>query len=82
MLRYGSLVQGADVYRHVMRRIWWARPLYLLACAPGLRCLFDAGYRAFATHRPAFPARADCPAPTRPAERLSPSLRNVPPHRA
>ena len=34
-----------------MRRIWWARPLYLLAVAPGLRGLFDLGYRTFARHR-------------------------------
>jgi predicted DCC family thiol-disulfide oxidoreductase YuxK len=54
LLADGSQVQGADVYRHVMRRISWARPLYLLACAPGLRRLFDAGYRAFATHRHRF----------------------------
>lgn len=54
LLADGRHVQGADVYRYVMCRIWWARPLYLLTCAPGLRRLFDAGYRAFATHRHRF----------------------------
>jgi predicted DCC family thiol-disulfide oxidoreductase YuxK len=54
LLRDGRQVQGADVYRHVMRRIWWARPFYLLACAPGLRRVFDGAYRAFATHRHRF----------------------------
>jgi len=33
----GIQVKGADVYRHLMRRIWWAYPLFLLACTPGLR---------------------------------------------
>src|SRR4051812_18073451 len=40
----GSQIQGADVYRQIMRDIWWAYPLFLLACAPGLRTLFDLGY--------------------------------------
>lgn len=54
LLRDGSQVQGADVYRHVMRRIWWAWPFWLLACAPGLRRVFDAAYRAFADNRHRF----------------------------
>ena len=44
-------VNGADVYRHLMKRIWWAYPLFLLATAPVLRRLFDPGYRTFATNR-------------------------------
>lgn len=47
----GGHVAGADVYRYVMRRLWWAFPLYLLAVAPGTRRLFDAAYRAFARRR-------------------------------
>ena len=47
----GVQVQGADVYRHVMRTIWWAYPFFLMASAPGLRTIFDRSYRAFATHR-------------------------------
>jgi predicted DCC family thiol-disulfide oxidoreductase YuxK len=47
----GTQVQGADVYRQIMREIWWAYPLCLLASAPVLRSVFDLGYRAFATNR-------------------------------
>jgi predicted DCC family thiol-disulfide oxidoreductase YuxK len=47
----GSLLSGADVYRFVMRRMWWTYPLYLLSEIPGLRGLFDWGYRKFARHR-------------------------------
>lgn len=51
LLRDGRQLQGADVYRYVMRRLWWAYPLYVLAVAPGLRRLFDRAYRTFADHR-------------------------------
>lgn len=51
LLRDGGVVRGADTYRFAMRRIWWARPLYLLSITPGLRALFDLGYRTFARHR-------------------------------
>ena len=51
LLPDGRHLEGADVYRHVMRRIWWARPLWLLAVTPGLRRIFDAAYRAFADNR-------------------------------
>ena len=51
LFRDGRQLQGADVYRYVMRRLWWAYPLYLLAAAPGLRWLFDRAYRVFADHR-------------------------------
>src|SRR5215217_6887171 len=27
----GSLVSGAEVYRYILRRLWWAYPLYLLS---------------------------------------------------
>lgn len=47
----GRQLRGADVYRHVLRRIWWALPLHLFAVAPITRRLFDWGYRAFADHR-------------------------------
>src|SRR2546426_9560448 len=36
LLADGTQVQGADVYRHVMKRIWWAYPMWVLACAPVL----------------------------------------------
>jgi predicted DCC family thiol-disulfide oxidoreductase YuxK len=47
----GRLVSGADVYLHVMRRVWWTYPLYLLCSLPGLNALFRAGYRSFARNR-------------------------------
>jgi predicted DCC family thiol-disulfide oxidoreductase YuxK len=47
----GRIVRGADTYRVAMRRLWWARPLYLLTVTPGLRPLFDRGCRAFARRR-------------------------------
>ncbi len=47
----GKQMRGAEAYRYLMKRIWWAKPLYFLSTLPGLRTLFDAGYRAFADHR-------------------------------
>ena len=47
----GRLTSGADVYRFVMQRRWWAYPLYLLSVMPGGRQVFDEAYRAFARHR-------------------------------
>ena len=47
----GRQLVGADVYRYVMRNIWWAYPLYVLSIIPGLRQLFDLGYRLFADNR-------------------------------
>ena len=47
----GTLVTGANVYRTVMRSLWWAYPVYLLPATPRLRWAFDRGYRAFADHR-------------------------------
>jgi len=51
LLRDGRQLAGADVYRYVLRRLWWAWPLYLMAAAPGLRRLFDSAYRALADRR-------------------------------
>jgi predicted DCC family thiol-disulfide oxidoreductase YuxK len=51
LLATDERIQGADVYRFVMRRIWWACPMYFVAIAPGLSRLFDGCYRLFATHR-------------------------------
>jgi predicted DCC family thiol-disulfide oxidoreductase YuxK len=47
----GRDLAGGDVYRYIMRRIWWAYPLYLLSIAPIARRIFDAAYRTFANHR-------------------------------
>ena len=51
LLPNGEQRQGADVYRHVLRRIWWAMPLYVLTVTPILRNMFDAAYRVFADNR-------------------------------
>jgi predicted DCC family thiol-disulfide oxidoreductase YuxK len=51
LLADGRQISGADVYRHVMSRIWWAYPLYLLSVAPLSRQAFDWGYRTFAANR-------------------------------
>ena len=51
LLKDGRQVVGADVYRHVMRRIWWAYPVYALSVAPYFRDVFDWGYRTFVTSR-------------------------------
>ena len=47
----GEVIPGADAYRWAFRRIWWAWPLYVLSITPGLRRLFDLGYRTFAENR-------------------------------
>lgn len=51
LLADGSQVSGAEVYRYVMRRIWWAWPAYLFSITPGFRAVFDWGYRTFAANR-------------------------------
>jgi predicted DCC family thiol-disulfide oxidoreductase YuxK len=51
LLNDGRLISGADVYRYVIRRLWWSYPLYLLSVTPGLRAVFDWSYRTFAQHR-------------------------------
>ena len=61
----GSQVRGADVYRYVLQRIWWAYPLYMLSVAPILWRVFDWGYRTFATHRYRFSRACRLPGATR-----------------
>ena len=51
LLDDGTQIVGANAYRYVMRRIWWARPFYVLSVLPGLRRLFDLSYRRFADNR-------------------------------
>lgn len=51
LLTDGSDLQGAEVYRYVMRRIWWAWPIYFLSTLPLLRTIFDGAYRRFADNR-------------------------------
>ncbi len=64
LLDGGRELRGADAYRYVMRRIWWAYPFYLLSVTPLLRHLFDRGYRAFADNRYHF--SRSCALPSRP----------------
>ena len=47
----GRHLVGAEVYRWVMRRLWWAWPIFVLSLVPGFRQLFDASYRAFVRNR-------------------------------
>jgi predicted DCC family thiol-disulfide oxidoreductase YuxK len=63
LLDGGGDLRGANAYRYVMRRIWWAYPLYLLSVTPLLRHLFDSTYRAFADNRYHF--SRSCPLPAR-----------------
>lgn len=51
LLPDGNQVVGADVYRHCMRRIWWAWPLWLFSILPIKRDVFDWAYRKFARNR-------------------------------
>jgi predicted DCC family thiol-disulfide oxidoreductase YuxK len=51
LLADGRQVRDADVYRHVMRRVWWAFPIYVLSVMPLLRAVFNLGYRLFADNR-------------------------------
>ena len=47
----GRQFYGADVYRVLLKNIWWASPLYFLSIVPGLRLIFDRTYRFVADHR-------------------------------
>jgi len=51
LLANGEQLVGAAAYRHLMRRIGWTTPLYLLSILPVFRTLFDLGYRLFADNR-------------------------------
>ena len=62
LLDSGRQLRGADAYRYVMRRIWWAYPIYVLSVLPLLRHLFDLAYRAFADNRYHFSPSCELPA--------------------
>lgn len=51
LLANDSQIEGADVYRYVMKHIWWAYPVFILAALPVFRQIFDFGYRTFARNR-------------------------------
>jgi predicted DCC family thiol-disulfide oxidoreductase YuxK len=78
LLASGEKIAGAEVYRYLMRRIWWATPIYLLSTLPLLRRLFDAGYRAFADNRYWISQTCHLPALKDPKEKIKadPSLRS------
>lgn len=50
-LTAGEHIHGADVYRYVLRRIWYAYPIYLFSITPVFRRAFDWAYRRFAINR-------------------------------
>lgn len=51
LLPDGTQLRGANVYRHVMRKIWWAWPIYCFSILPITSQIFDWGYRTFARNR-------------------------------
>jgi predicted DCC family thiol-disulfide oxidoreductase YuxK len=61
LMANGEQVQGADVYRYAMKRIWWSYPIYLLSVVPVCRKMFDWAYRTFAIHRHAFSRACNLP---------------------
>jgi predicted DCC family thiol-disulfide oxidoreductase YuxK len=67
MLVDGSSIAGADGYRYLMRRIWWAYPIYLVSLIPGLRQTFNWSYRKFADNR--FRISRTCRLPSAPPNR-------------
>jgi len=68
LLEDGRRLCGADVYRHAMKRIWWARPVYVLSIAPILRNIFDWSYRTFAANRYRISHRCGIPGAQIPGE--------------
>jgi predicted DCC family thiol-disulfide oxidoreductase YuxK len=47
----GELINGADAYLYVTRRIWWAWPFYAIFSLPGFHWVLWRGYRWFARNR-------------------------------
>jgi len=66
LIRSGEQLQGAAVYRYLTRRIWWARPIYLVSSLPVLRNIFDGCYRRFADNR--YWISRTCHIPARPTQ--------------
>ena len=61
LLESGSQVERADVYRYVMKRIWWAYPFFLISICPGIKKVFNWCYRAFADNRYLISAKCRLP---------------------
>jgi predicted DCC family thiol-disulfide oxidoreductase YuxK len=47
----GEVLSGANVYLYVMRRVWWALPLFALFSLPVFNAIFHFGYRRVANNR-------------------------------
>ena len=54
-----SVFGGADAIVQIVRRIWWAWPLYVLSFVPGARPLFHRLYRSIADRRNCVSGRCD-----------------------
>ena len=57
----GRLINGADAYRYVLRRIWWTWPLWIMFSLPGLKQIFAWVYRRVATNRYCVGGTCDLP---------------------
>jgi predicted DCC family thiol-disulfide oxidoreductase YuxK len=57
----GNLESGADAYLYVARRIWWARPFYLVFSLPGFNGILRRGYKWFNRNR--YRISRHCPLP-------------------
>lgn len=51
LLHDDQTLVGAEVYLHVMKRIWWAWPLGMFFSLPGLKQLFSKAYKWFNRNR-------------------------------
>lgn len=51
LLPDNNLVRGADVYRHVMKNIWWAMPVYIFSIMPICNQIFNWAYKIFNRNR-------------------------------
>jgi predicted DCC family thiol-disulfide oxidoreductase YuxK len=47
----GNIFGGADALLQIVKKIWWARPLFALAQFPGVIFFLRAAYRCVATNR-------------------------------
>ncbi|HYF49623.1 MAG TPA: DUF393 domain-containing protein [Planctomycetota bacterium] len=57
----GKLINGADAYLYVLRRIWWLFPLGVLFALPGLKQLFWFVYRRVAQNRYCIGGKCELP---------------------
>lgn len=46
-----KIVRGADVYRAIMKKVWWLYPFFLLSLVPGLNYIFNWSYKTFNKNR-------------------------------